>query len=85
MLYVKNFINLIKLYFQKAASISELAFKVLASNSLDGISNLYCSTCDQYELEIDYSIGCVLILHYIKYNILLQNLRSHKMKGVRNV
>ena len=34
-----------------------LAFKVLASNTLDGISNLYCSTCDQYEPEFDYNIG----------------------------
>ena len=44
---------------QNGASVSELAFKMLASNTLDGFSNLYCSTCDQYEPEIDYNIGCV--------------------------
>ena len=44
---------------QNGASVSELAFKVLASNTLDGISNLYCSTCDQYEPDIEYNIGCV--------------------------
>ena len=44
---------------QNGASVSELALKVLASNTLDGISNLYCSTCDQHDLEIDYNIGCV--------------------------
>ena len=44
---------------QNGASVSELAFKVLASNTLDGISNLYCPTCDQYEPEINYNIGCI--------------------------
>ena len=44
---------------QNGASVSELAFKVLTSNTLDGISEFYCSTCDQYEPEIDYNIGCV--------------------------
>ena len=32
---------------------------MLASYTLDGISNLYCSTCDQYGPGIDYNIGCV--------------------------
>ena len=32
---------------QNGASVSELAFKLLTSNTLDGISNCYCSTCDQ--------------------------------------
>jgi hypothetical protein len=44
---------------QNGASVSELALKVLASNTLDGISNLYCSTCDQYEPEVDCNIGSV--------------------------
>jgi hypothetical protein len=44
---------------QNGASVPELAFKVLASNTLDGISNLCCSTCDQYETEVNYNIGCV--------------------------
>ena len=44
---------------RNSASVSELAFKVLALDTLDGISNLYCSTCDHYEPEIDYNIGCV--------------------------
>ena len=44
---------------KNGASVSELAFKMLASNTLDGISKLHCSTCDQYEPEIDYNIGCV--------------------------
>ena len=31
---------------ENGASVSELAFKMLTSNTLDGISNLYWSTCD---------------------------------------
>ena len=44
---------------QNGATVSELAYKLLASNTLHGISNLYCSTCNQYQSEIDYNIGCV--------------------------
>ena len=60
MLYEINFINLIQLYFQKAKMVLVFLNLLIASNALYGISNLYCSTCDQYQPEIDYNIGCVL-------------------------
>ena len=51
---------------RNSASVSELAFKMFASNAFDGVSELYCSKCDQYEPEIDCRIGQVLNIESCK-------------------
>jgi hypothetical protein len=60
---------------------------MLASNTLDGISKLYCSICDQYEPQIDYNIGCVFDITPYKLPSIqyFMNLSFHKMKGMVNV
>jgi hypothetical protein len=63
---------------RNGASVSELAFKMFASTALDGISELYCSKCDQYETEIDCNIGQVLNIASCKVSS-TQNCISHLM------